>query len=275
MRRPAAPALLAPLLLALALLSGCSGGADGTSAASGGAAADRGAAPEAAPAVARDAAAEPLVGRSLVRTAELTVQVPDVRVAADRAGALVRGAGGAVVGEETGEDGSTVELRVPPARLDDVLGRLARLGQERARRVGTEDVTEQVVDLDSRLATQRASVARVRALLDRASGLGDVVKIEGELAKREAELESLDARARSLGARVDLASVVLRLEGGDGPAAAPAGFGSGLDAGWTAFRTSARVLAAVAGALLPFLPLLLLAGAAVRWRQRRAAVPEG
>ncbi len=193
-----------------------------------------------------------------------------MRSAADRAGALARGAGGAVRAEDRSGEGDQVRaqltLAVPPGKLDATLDAVARLGQERDRRSTSEDVTEQVVDLDSRLATARASVARVRALLDGATALGDVVKIEGELARREADLESLQARTRSLSARVDLATLVVRLEGGEAaPVATGAtGFREGLDAGWTAFLGSARVLAAAAGALLPFLPLLLVGGLVLR-----------
>ena len=268
--------LAVPALLALLLVTGCTSSSESATASGGGG--DAGSEDAAAPAAGRAAvpavAQAPLQGRSVVRTAELQVRVDDVRAAADRARALTVGAGGALAGEDASEGRASLQLRVPPARLDDLLGRLADLGQEVSRTVGSEDVTEQVVDLDSRLATQRASVARVRALLDRATGLGDVVKIEGELARREAELESLDARARALGDRVDLSTVVLQLEQDDeagAAAAAPRGFTGGLDAGWTALTTTARVLAAVLGAVLPFLPLVLLAGLAVRWSRRRAA----
>ena len=36
-----------------------------------------------------------------------------------------------------------------------------------------QDVTDQVVDVDSRVRSQRASVARIRELMDRATKLGE------------------------------------------------------------------------------------------------------
>ncbi|MCW2777513.1 MAG: hypothetical protein JWN17_1238 [Frankiales bacterium] len=270
---PAVPARVAALAVALALLTGCSGGGSDSStsaAVSTAESAAGAAAPAAAPALAKSQALDPLAGRSLVRTATLTVRVPDVRVAADRAVEVARTTGGAVAGEQSGGSEADLRLQVPPDRLDEALTRLARLGTERDRTLSTEDVTEQAVDLDSRLATQRASVARVRALLDRATGLGDVVKVEGELARREADLESLQSRARALSGRVDLAVRSLHLTEDDRVAATASapGFRGGLDAGWHAFTATARVLAAVSGALLPFLPLLLLGAGFWRWRRR-------
>ena len=70
------------------------------------------------------------------------------------------------------------------------LDELAKLGTEESRAVQTEDVTEQLVDLDARLATQRASVDRVRALLARASTIGEVVshRVRADPARGRARL---------------------------------------------------------------------------------------
>jgi hypothetical protein len=73
-----------------------------------------------------------------------------------------------------------------------------------------------------------------------------------------------------------MSTIVLRLHSQDGPVVGEAlGFGDGLSSGWTALVTVARVLAVSAGALLPFLPVLLLAGWLVVRRRRPAARAAG
>jgi hypothetical protein len=52
-------------------------------------------------------------------------------------------------------------------------------------------VTDEVVDVDSRIASQRRSIDRIRVLLDQAVNIDDIVRIESELADREAEMDSL------------------------------------------------------------------------------------
>jgi hypothetical protein len=294
-RRPLLVAV--PLLLALAL-TGCSGGADSESAAgSAGEAADtasgaEGAAPAAPPVgQAPDAAAPPdadtaaplgrvtLAGAALIRTAQLAVRVEDMRPAADRAVDITVAAGGVVTSEQASgqeEHGqATLVLRVPPDRFDATLDQLAGLGEELSRTVGTEDVTDQVVDLESRLATQRASVERVRALLEQAENLGEVVQIEAELTRRTADLESLQARLAALTERVELSTITLELYSDESALAAQedevVGFMDGLRGGWAAFLATVRVLGATTGALLPFLPILLLGALAWRLRSRCAA----
>ena len=210
---------------------------------------------------------------AVIRTGELTVAVDDVPVAAERAAQLARDAGGAVASEDRGTERlyatSALRLRVPPAAFDATVSSLSGLGEERTRRLGSEDVTDQVVDLDSRLTTQRAGVERVRALLTQAEDLGEVVQVEAELTRRTTELEALQARLNALTERVGLATINVRFIAVAAPeaAAGPPGFTEGLRGGWEVLSLVARLAGATAGALLPFSPLLLM-GALVAWRLR-------
>ena len=295
MRRSPVLRLAVPLA-ALLLLTGCTSGGDDSAttetaaeSASGGGGGSGDAAPAAPAAPAEPAAPDQAVsgrvvapGAALVRTAELTVRVDDVRAAADEAARLAAAVAGSVASDErsgAGEQASaTVRLQVPPERFEAMVSELADLGEELDRRVGKTDVTDQVVDLESRLATQRASVARVRALLDGAEKLADVVQIEGELTRRTADLESLQARLAAVRGQVEQSTITLSLVGNDAAAAAatgPRGFSDGLAAGWDALVAVTRAVGVTAGALLPFAPVLLGAAALVWRSRRRTAGPAG
>ena len=261
---------LIPVLL-LPLLTACSAAAN--HATSGGASR---AAPLAAPAKAQ-AVSAPSLDRAVVRTARISVQVKDTRTAADRAVALASAEQGRVDSDQriaAGDGQATLVLRVPPATVESTLSALGKLGKETDRAVSDQDVTSESVDVASRLATQRASVARVRALLARAQSLTDITRIEGELTSREAGLESLQNRQKALAGQIDLASVTVTLSGAavaTGPVQ-HAGFTDGLSGGWTALKGTARVLAVVGGALLPWSWLLALVLAArAAWRRWRPA----
>lgn len=289
----------AAVLLGVSLaLAGCSG-AGGSQAKE--AAADRGAAaPEAAagaqgPDSAYDSgssragqdgskAVKPgAVRQHVIRTAELSVEVEEVDGALARARDVAAAAGGHVADESTtrGDGGglaSRISLRVPQAAYEDVLGELAGTGKLLARRVDAKDVTDQVVDVESRVATQRASVARVRELMDRATRLADVVELERELSSRQANLESLLAQQASLKDRTSLATITLELSE---PEAAGArddepGVVDALRGGWDALVTSLTWFVVVLAALAPWLALLAVGYAVWRrvlgpWRARRRA----
>ncbi|WP_055714223.1 DUF4349 domain-containing protein [Streptomyces torulosus] len=301
-RRPAGA--LAALFLAAALaLTGCGANDDssGDTTASdnkaGAAARQEGAVDtESGGGSAKDQSADtaPKLGPShVIRTASLTVRVKDVPKALDEARTVTENAGGFVGDESTTRDGkgrerTRVVLRVPTEKYEEVLTALAGTGKLIERKAKAEDVTEQVVDVESRITTQRASVARIRELMDRATKISDVVTLEGELSTRQADLESLLARQKSLKDRTSLATVKLSLsetavkkaDKDDEP-----GFVDALAGGWNAFVAVFRWLGMALAAILPFAAataLVLLLWFRFFGRSRRpapaaapAAEPEG
>jgi hypothetical protein len=216
-------------------------------------------------------AAPETIGRDVVRTAQLTVQVADPTAATRGVRTAVAAAGGVISEEQVDGTGAWLVVRVPAAGLDRLVDDLAATGTVLGRSGRTEDATEQVVDLDSRVATQQASVTRVRALLAQATSIGDIVSVESELARREADLDSLQRRLATLKDRVALSTLTVGLRTASTPAPAdPVGFGAGLGAGWSGLKVIGSGLATATGFLLPFLPLLAVAGAVV-WAVRRRA----
>lgn len=202
-------------------------------------------------------------GRDIVYRGQISVRVKDVTAAADRAESLARSVDGVVFAEETsnvpgspGDSTASLTVRVPPAEFRPVLKKLAGFGDRLSQSQTAEDVTTQVVDTRSRVATQTRSVARVRALLGRANTIGEVVQIESELAKREADLESLQAQLARLQDVTELATIEVTFVG---PSAAAEGdeldlgFLAGLRGGWDAFVAVVLVALTVLGATLPFL----------------------
>jgi hypothetical protein len=219
----------------------------------------------------------PASGRQVIRTASISLTVPNVtRTAADVRG-ITAGVGGYTGSENTQSDQADFTLQVPTATLDAVLDRIAALGKVTDRGEQAQDVTNQLVDVRSRVVSQQASVDRVRALLAKATTVGDVVTIEGELASREANLESLEQQQAELSAQVAMSAVTVHI--GQSPAAVPppaaagGGFLGGLSAGWHSFVAVLGGVVTVLGALLPYLIGIGGPAALVWWlvRRRRAA----
>lgn len=276
---------LAPLAAAL-LLTGCSGNGNG---ASGSSARGDAAAPIVRPGATSAAQNVRLApAQAIVYTADLTVRAGDVTRAAADATAIVTAAGGYVGDENTAEDpgshpSATVTFKIPSARYQGVLDQLgsSRIGRRVSLRQQSQDVTQDVADVASRVKSAQATLASFRRLLDRARNVDDIIRLEQEIAGREADLESLQARQKSLGAQTSYATVTLRLTG---TAVVrhehhrATGFAGGASAGWHAFTAFVRVLSLVVGWLLPFLGLAALIGLPALWiwrRRRSAAAPSG
>jgi hypothetical protein len=251
-------------------------GADGSvSKSDGGMGESAAAAPEArsAPVPGVEPAQVPVGGvqRALVRTAQLTVEVGDPAGTMRQVRTAAAAAGGFVTDEQTSDTGSWVTLRVPADALDRLVEDIAASGRVTGRSTQVFDATEESIDLDARVASQQASVARVRALLAQAESIGDVVAIESELSRREADLDSLTRRLESLRDQVAMSTLTVDLRG---PAALPPpggpapGFRDGLATGWAGLLALGSGVAAAVGFVLPFLPVVaVLAG--IVWLLRR------
>ncbi|MBO4274724.1 DUF4349 domain-containing protein, partial [Microbispora triticiradicis] len=208
--------------------------------------------------------------RSIVYTSELTVEAKDVTAAADRAKEVVSGAGGYVAQERSdfyaGDEHSpgggqwVIVFKVPPDRYSGVLAQLGRdLGVRKSMRQNTEDVTEEVADVASRVKSAEAALGQFRTLLSKADKIGEIMEIEREISSREAELESLQARQKALEGQTGMGTVTLTLFPRPGASPSPPakqnedapGFLAGLRAGWDALSSATGVTLTVVGVLLP------------------------
>ncbi len=297
-------ALAGAVLVAVGTVAGCSGGNDASDAGFGGessavdpesgvdAIAPGAAAPEAAPGPVHDelrTANRPATpGRAVIRRGEIAIVTAEMNRARLDIEDLLDEHGGYLASEDTANDrrgrpeSSVLVLRVPEPSFDEVMRELAGIGSTRKAERTSEDVTTELVDVESRVATQEASLARLRGFLAQATDVDDMIRIESEIAQRQADLESLKAQQRYLRDNTAMSRVTVRLRTPAAPPPPPVeeeqGFLAGLDAGWTAFTAVLVGAATVAGVLLPFAVATALVGIPgwllVRAARRRHAAPE-
>ncbi|HEY4225679.1 MAG TPA: DUF4349 domain-containing protein [Pseudolysinimonas sp.] len=264
--------LLAPVLLLAALsLAGCSAGASSSGSDS---THSEAVAPDARSGTAdgstlpADTGKASTADRAVVVTGSMTVTAPHPLAAADRAVAIVEAAGGRIDGRTetaaTGGDagGATLVLRIPAAKLTATLDALKKLG--RADRVATQssDVTTQTQDLGARIDALRASVTRLLQLEATARDTTNLIAIETAISDRQGELESLEAQQRGLDDQINMSTITLDLRSdAAAPPVKPADFWSGLSTGWSAFAAFWAGTLVVFGVLLPWIAMLLVAGA--------------
>ena len=223
---------IVPLLLAAAALMACSDDDDAESYASVQAApaafaataapAAATAAPVAAVATARTEGADDdavsyqqvNTGRSIVYVGMMLVEVENVRQATQQAQVAIAGLGGLVFSQHTTSEPvprTELTFKVLPEDFAEAMRRLEALGDVKSQQISADDVTERVVDLESRIITSRASVERLRSFLANATELETVAELESQLLARETDLERLRGQLRTIQDLVALATVSLTL----------------------------------------------------------------
>ncbi|MXV91076.1 MAG: DUF4349 domain-containing protein [Acidimicrobiia bacterium] len=153
-------------------------------------------------------------GRDIVYTATITVEADDVAAASRQAVDIVQDLGGIVFAQRTltePEPLAEMTFKLRPGDFATALERLAGVGELVDQTVSAEDVTERIVDLESRIITAEASVVRLRGFLEQAAELEDVAQLERELLDRETVLETLKGQLRTLEGLVDLATITLTI----------------------------------------------------------------
>lgn len=165
-------------------------------------------------------------------------------------------------------------LRVPSARFGKAMDQISNLGTLIGRNRSSKDVTTEVIDNNTRIRTQRASLARIQALLARATSLNEVISIESQLSRRQADLDSLEAQQKYLADQTSLSTINVYLTVPEKKHVARKkhddGFLSGLHSGWRHLGSSTSKVLTGVGAVIPFGALLALIGfpAWMAWRRR-------
>nr|WP_232786710.1 DUF4349 domain-containing protein [Mycolicibacterium aurum] len=224
----------------------------------------------------------PVEKRDVVKSASMTLTVPNPSSAADKAAVIVEQADGRVdsrtedAGSGTGRAVTSIVLRVPVAKLDGVMRELKALGTVETATTTADDVTAQRVDLDARIRALQTSVDRLLAIMRDAADPDVLITAEGALSERQAELDSLRAQREALGDQISYSTVNVSFYaeqvGGPAPKEYEGFFGQ-VERGWDAMVAVAGAAILLLGLMLPWLGVLVVVGAVlivvIRWAMRR------
>jgi hypothetical protein len=103
-------------------------------------------------------------------------------------------------------------LRIPAVKLATILGQVRELGRVKEEHMNSEEVTEQVVDLEARLKNARSTEQRLIDVLNNRTGkVGDILQVEQEISRTRENIERMEAQRQNLMRRVEMATVTLTL----------------------------------------------------------------
>jgi hypothetical protein len=163
----------------------------------------------------------PSSNRLIIKNAELTLIVADTDVAINRLTQGVADHGGYIISSEIwfeeweGESYkyATITYAVPVDRFEDSLNRVRGLAEQVKNEVASgQDVTDEYVDLESRLTNLKATRDRIREFLDQAKTVEEALKVNDQLKTVEEEIEQVQGRMNYLFDRAAYSTITVHLE---------------------------------------------------------------
>ena len=140
----------------------------------------------------------------LVYTAAFTLSVFQVEPELKRIEELARQSGGYL----STRDNTHIVIRVPRAKFDGVVRDIEKIGHVIDRNIKAEDVTDEFMDLDTRLRSARAMRERLEKLLHSAA-VKDALEIEKELGRITGEIERMEGKLKLLRDKIAYSTITV------------------------------------------------------------------
>ncbi len=211
------------------------------------------------------------VERKIIRNADLQLEANAPEEAQQKITQIAESKGGFVVestqsssdAKATTCDTVTMTVRVPSAKFDEALSEIRQTASRViVESVKGQDVTEEFIDIEARLKTQKALEAQFLEIMKRSNSVEDALNVQTEIAQVRGEIEKIEGRKRFLESQASLSTVKIKLQSPTAFSANSTGyfyqlkeaFGDGFNAALNFILILVKVLIA----LLPFLILIVL-----------------
>jgi len=156
--------------------------------------------------------------RKIIRNAQIDLQVNNVETMLATIRGITDGAEGLVFASSTSFDGdnqlATITIDVPASRFDQVITSLRSAnGVKKVQResVTSQDVTDEYVDLQSRLKSLNASHDRLLALIAQATNINDIVTLDDHLSGIETQIDQTTGRMKYIDQKTSFSRIVVTL----------------------------------------------------------------
>ena len=163
------------------------------------------------------------VDRKIIRNADITIEVASTSEAQHRVTSIAEAYGGFVVTSESKQRESVdpaqratdfkLVVRVPANQFGVALDEIKKLATNVPEEKATgQDVTEEFIDLEARIKTQKALEAQFLGIMRQANNVEDALEVQRQIAEVRTEIERLEGRKRFIENRSSLATITVNIQ---------------------------------------------------------------
>lgn len=155
--------------------------------------------------------------RMIIKTGSLSLESDKYDAAEMKVLEIVKAHGGFISNTKSsvnasGNKSGTIIAKVPAEKFDLLVTDVSKLGKVMNQNIQASDVTEEYVDLESRLKTQKELEQRLLKLLnEKAVKLSDVIEVEEKLASVRQKIEGIEGKMKLLRSQSDLSTLTINV----------------------------------------------------------------
>jgi len=161
--------------------------------------------------------------RKIIRNADITIEVPSTTDTQHLVTSIAEAHGGFVATSEAKQRESndpaqrTLDIklivRVPSDQFGRAFDEIKKLaGNTPAEQVTSQDVTEDFIDLEARIKTQKALEVQFLEIMRQAHKIEDALEVQRQIAEVRTDIEKLEGRKRFLENRSSLSTINVNIQ---------------------------------------------------------------
>jgi hypothetical protein len=161
--------------------------------------------------------------RKIIRNADITIEVPSTTDAQHQVTSIAETHGGFVVTSEAKQRENSdpaqrtldikLVVRVPSNQFGRAFDEIKKLaGNTPSEQVTSQDVTEDFIDLEARIKTQKALEVQFLEIMRQAHKISDALEVQRQIAEVRTEIEKLEGRKRFLENRSSLSTINVNIQ---------------------------------------------------------------
>lgn len=158
-----------------------------------------------------------MYNRQIIKNADCKIRVENVESSTNKIQHAVALQGGFVSNMDLSTTYNSYQnnmtLRVPQVNFEELFNTISKEAISfDYKRINTDDVTEQFVDIESRLKTKKEVQKRYTEILrKKAHSIEEVLETEEKIRRLQEEIDAKEGRLRYLSSKVDLSTVTLKI----------------------------------------------------------------
>lgn len=156
------------------------------------------------------------IEKKIIKDGRVGLQVQDLNKTKLRVDSLVKKYDGYYANESFNntdwESAYTLKIRIPAVSFETLITSIESGGGEvEYKEIDARDVTDQFIDLETRLENKKSYLKRYKDLLNQAKSVKEILEIEEKIRGLEEEIESTTGRLKYLSDQVDYSTLDLRI----------------------------------------------------------------